>query len=108
MCFDAAEFTARLCRPHKHGAVVTACDNSISVGTKNHCIDDRIMSGFAIAFLILKPVGHDKLGVNTIRAQRPHTRVAEQRDAAGCIHMAVARSDNGSRNQTLLYFNISM
>ncbi len=80
MGFDVTEYGTRLRRPHKHRAVITACDEPTSIRTKHHCIYDGFVCKFAIAFLILKLVGHDKLarGVNALK-KRPLTRAAEQK-----------------------------
>ena len=79
MSFEVTEHTTRLCRPHKHGAIVTACDKPTSIRTEHHCIYDGFMCMFTIAFLILELVGHDKLGVNTSLSGRAACKKATSR-----------------------------
>ena len=72
MGFDVTEYTTGLYRPHKHDAVVTACDKPTSIGTKHHAIYDRFVCKFSIALLILELVGHDKLARSEHKSHKSH------------------------------------
>ena len=83
MGFYVAEYTARLCGPHKYRAVVTACDEPTSIGTDYHGIYDTFVCQFSIAFLVFELVGHDRLEVKHKKSTRKmppfNPRVTEQR-----------------------------
>jgi hypothetical protein len=88
MSFDAAQNSTGMCRPHKHGGVITSCDEPTSIGTENQYIYEGFVRRLAIALSILELLRHDKLPVSS-REQRSREQTPSN------VHVSLEEQNKG-------------